>query len=88
MTKDQKKEMEIVAKFKTIIDNKFNECPLNKKKALFESLEEWAKTELDEKQSQLFLEALYDAQSTQNAQLEIALDKALNKIEGNQNEKI
>lgn len=83
MTKQQKKEMEIVAKFKAIIDNKFKECPLAKKKALFESLEKWGQTELDEKQSQLFLEALYDAESTQETQITIVLNNYLKKEERN-----
>lgn len=79
MAKQQKKEMEIVAKFKAIIDSKFKECPLDKKKELFESLEKWAQTELDEKQSQLFLEALYDAESTQTTQIMLALDNYFKK---------
>ena len=62
------------------INDKFVECPLLDRKKLFFKLKEWGES-LGEN-GELFLTALYQAESTKQTQLEIALDEALKKIEG------
>ena len=67
---------------KRLIDSKFKECPKGKEKDLFLMLEEWGKEHLKDQQQEIFLTALYEAESTQSAQMELALDKGLEKIRG------
>lgn len=69
-----------IKQLKKHIDEKFLKCPLMDRKQLFIELKEWGES-LGEN-GEIFLEALYQAESTQQTQLEIALDDALNKIEG------
>lgn len=64
-----------------LIDEKFKNCNFDDRRQLFEDLQVWAKDNLGETQYELFIEALYNAQSTQDIQLTIGLEKALNKIE-------
>ena len=68
---------------KRLIDSKFKECPKGKEKELFLMLENWAKSDLTEEQSEIFLTALYGANATQEIQMEIAIDRALEKMKGN-----
>lgn len=69
-----------IKQIKKYINEKFIECPLKDRKKLFIELKEWGES-LGEN-GEIFLEALYQDESTQQTQLEIALDDALNKIEG------
>ena len=64
------------------INEKFSECPSKDRKKLFLELKEWGES-LGEN-GEIFLEALYQAESTQEAQLEIALEKGLKRIRGEQ----
>ena len=69
---------------KKMIETKFKSCPKGKEKELFLMLEEWGQKELKDKQQEIFLTALYNADCTQAVQMEIALDKGLAKIRGEQ----
>lgn len=71
-----------IKQFKKLINERFIQCSLKDRKALFLNLENWAKTELNETGCEMFLEALYGADITQDIQREIALDNALSKIKG------
>lgn len=64
------------------INKEFLECPLMDRKKLFLELKEWGES-LGEN-GDIFLEALYQAETTQSAQLEIALEKGLKRIRGEQ----
>ena len=65
---------------KKLIDEKFKKCNFDDRRKLFEDLQAWAKDNLGETQYELFLTALYEAESTQDIQLTIGLEKALEKI--------
>lgn len=67
---------------KLIINGKFEKCPTERKPNLFLMLLDWAKDDLKGEQQEIFLTALYEAESTQEAQLELALDRGLSKITG------
>lgn len=65
---------------KKLIDEKFEKCNFDDRRTLFEDLQKWAKDNLGETQYELFIEALYQAKSTQDIQMTIALEKALEKV--------
>ena len=69
----------LIKRFEKIIDDKVAKCPFDKRTELFEELENWAKSELNDECCDMFLEALYNAQSTQDIQLSIAVEKAIIK---------
>lgn len=71
-----------VAKTKEIIERKFKECPSNKRAELFLMLIEWANNELTSEQHEVFIKGLYEAEITQEVQMELAIDRALSKING------
>ena len=70
----------LIKKFEKLIDEKFAKCPFDKRTELFEELENFAKNELHIKYCEIFLTALYNAQSTQDVQLTIGLEKAIERI--------
>ena len=67
---------------KRMLNIKFKECPKEKRKELFLSLVDWGKSALNEEQQEIFFTALYEAESTQEVQMEIGLEKALANIRG------
>ena len=69
----------MIKKFEKLIDDKFAKCPFDKRTELFEELEKWAKTELNEECCDMFLTALYNAKETQDIQLSIAVERAIIK---------
>ena len=69
-----------IRQFKQLLTAKFEECPITKRKQLFIELEQWARKELNAECCEMFLTALFECQATQDAQFEIAIDKALNEI--------
>lgn len=64
-----------------VINEKFKNLDFNARKELFKNLEEWAKKELGETQKEIFMKALYNAESTQDIRISIALTEAFNKID-------
>lgn len=72
----------LIKQIKDLIEKKFKECPYTKRKELFLRLVEWAKNELSSEQHELFIKSLYEAEITQEVQMELALDRALSKING------
>ena len=86
MAKSRKGKKSIKAKlikdFEKTINNKFEECPITKRKELFLELENWAKNELNEECCEMFLTALYNAKATESVRMEMALDKAIQRIRG------
>ena len=70
----------LIKRFEKLIDDKFAKCPFDNRTELFEELEKWAKNELNEECCEMFLEALYNAKSTQDTQLTIGLEKAIERI--------
>ena len=70
----------LLKKLTQYLDEKFSSTPINLRKKLFNDLESWAKEEMNEECCVIFLSALYNAKSTQEVQMEIALDKAVKTI--------
>ena len=64
----------MIKKFERMIDDKIAHCPFDERTDMFLKLEKWAKTELNEECCDIFLTALYNAQSTQDIQLTIGLE--------------
>ena len=71
-----------IKQMQKLINEKMQQCPFNDRKQLFTELEKWGQ-ELGEN-GELFLTALYKAESTQQIQQEIALEKGLKRIRGEQ----
>lgn len=67
---------------KMIVNGKFEKCPKEKKGELFLLLLDWAKDSLKGEQYEIFITALYEAESTQETQLELAIDRAVSHILG------
>jgi len=76
----KKTRKELVNQFIKTINKKFEDCPLKDRKKLFKELEQWAYSELNQECCEIFIEALYKAKATQEAQMEIGIEKALKKI--------
>ena len=70
----------VVKQCEKIINEKFINCPFNLREELFINLEKWANEELGETQKDIFLKALYNAKETQETQLLININKAINNI--------
>lgn len=70
----------MIKKFERLIDDKFNQTPYHERTALFVMLEKWANTELNKECCDIFLTALYNAQSTQDIQITIAFEKEFERI--------
>lgn len=71
-----------VENMKKLIDSKFENVAFSDKKALFIDLENWARETMNSESCEIFLEALYGAKTTQDIQLEIGVEKALEKVFG------
>jgi len=67
---------------KMIVNGKFEKCPKEKKGELFLLSLDWAKDSLEGEQYEIFITALYEAESTQETQLELAIDRELSRIMG------
>lgn len=71
-----------IKKMNDLIENKFKNVNFDDRTKLFQELEKWAKKELSEEQCEIFLEALYNADCTQDIQMTLGLEKALDKFMG------
>lgn len=69
----------MIKKFEKLIDEKIAKCPFDKRTDMFLELEKWANKELNQECCDIFLTALYNAQSTQDIQITIAFEKAIIK---------
>lgn len=63
-----------------IIDEHFKKCPITRHKALFVELEAWANSDLTDEARDIFIEALYTAESTNDTRILLAVEKAVSKI--------
>ena len=75
------KRERLIKKIKKQINEDFEECPINKRKGLFIGLEEWGKGIENDEARDIFLTALYDAENTQDTQILLAVDKAVDKLQ-------
>lgn len=69
-----------IKQLQSVITSKFEKVNFDDRRKLFEDLEKWARETMGEQQLDLFLEALYSAPITQDIQITIALEKALERI--------
>ena len=69
-----------VDNLKKLIDEKFAKCNFDDRQTLFVELEKWGKESLSEEACDMFLEALYNAKSTQDIQFDIAVEKAFESM--------
>jgi len=76
----KKTKRELIKQFEKTLNEKFECCPITKRKALFKQLEEWAYSELNDQCCELFIEALYSAKATQPIKMEIGVEEALKKL--------
>lgn len=74
------KRAKLIKSFEKIIDDKFNACDITKHKRLFLSLEKWAREDLNDECCDIFLEALYNAKSTQDTRILLAVERGVSKI--------
>lgn len=70
----------MVKRIEKLIDERFNQTPYQERTALFVMLEKWANNELNKECCDIFLTALYNAQSTQDIQIAMAFEKAVKRI--------
>ena len=70
-----------IENLKKLIDEKFENVNFDDRRTLFDNLQKWAKDTMSEEACEMFLEALYKAKSTQDIQLTIGLEKALERID-------
>lgn len=77
-----KQDKNCVEQLKEIIKEKFEECPVDKKPALFIKLETWAKADLPDRVANLFITALYESPYTQEAQMVLSLNRVLDGLLG------
>lgn len=71
-----------IENMKKLIDRDFENVAFNDRKTIFISLENWARENMNPESCEIFLEALYGAKSTQDIQLEIGVERALEKVSG------
>lgn len=77
MAKDRARALK---KATEIIDEHFKKCPITKRKALFRELEAWADNDLSDEARDIFIEALYSAESTYETRLVLAVEKAVSNM--------
>jgi len=69
-----------VENMKKLIDEKFSKCKFDDREKLFDNLQKWAYESLSKEACEIFIEALYNADSTQDIQMTRTLTKALERI--------
>ena len=70
-----------IENLKKLIDEKFEKVNFDDRRKLFEDLQAWAKNTMNEEACDMFIQALYEAKSTQDIQLTMALENALERID-------